>query len=314
MPTVVDDVQLWCIERGQVYEQHSLIMVGESRIQLGIDSQVIRDRLPHHNVVQLALDGRNPIATLIDLCEDPKVDGTVLCSLNTQMIMNRQSWQAQREYVQRFRDGLSVNTWMNRQMATFVQARCSFRNPQVSLKRILASVARDGKLPRPAYVTTRSDRSRVADYSLTDTRKLTPDWVTNGISPDTSQIDVSEVRAFVQAVETLRPAVEALKRRGGQVVFIRMPTSAERFRIEEQRWPRVQFWNQIAELTGAAAVHFGDHAALAAFDCPDSSHLDGADAPAFTEALIATMHQNGLLSPLDTDVVASSNTAIPRGQ
>jgi hypothetical protein len=39
-----------------------------------------------------------------------------------------------------------------------------------------------------------------------------------------------------------------------------------------------------AELT--TTVHFKDHAALAGFACPDTSHIDSKDGPAFTRGLL----------------------------
>ena len=228
--------------------------------------------------------------------------------------MNRESWEAQREYVLAYRSGISLNQRVNRQLATFVQSRCCFRNPQVSLKRILASAATSRTLPRPFYVMTHPDRSRTADYSLTDPDQLTPNWVTGKSVPGTRQADAVSVQRFKKAIGSWRPAVERLKKRGGRLIFVRMPTSETRYQIEEQRWPRDQYWNRIDELTGATTVHFDDYVAMKQFHCPDSSHLDGGDAPAFTVALIQTLQQNGMLPTLDTDTVASSNTPIFRGR
>ncbi|MHC4248019.1 MAG: hypothetical protein ACYS9X_02715 [Planctomycetota bacterium] len=54
---------------------------------------------------------------------------------------------------------------------------------------------------------------------------------------------------------------------------------------EEEKFPRARHWDVFAAGIPAPAIHFLDHPALAAFECPEGSHLDYRDATPFTRAL-----------------------------
>jgi hypothetical protein len=69
------------------------------------------------------------------------------------------------------------------------------------------------------------------------------------------------------------------------VIFVRFPTSGVLWELEEQRYPRKDYWDVFAAESRAATVHFKDYPALARFQCPDGSHLDYRDAVPFTKAL-----------------------------
>ncbi len=55
--------------------------------------------------------------------------------------------------------------------------------------------------------------------------------------------------------------------------------------MHERQSPRRQFWDQFARKTRATTLHFADVPALAAFQCPDGSHLDYRDRGRFTQHL-----------------------------
>ncbi len=62
--------------------------------------------------------------------------------------------------------------------------------------------------------------------------------------------------------------------------------------IEEERYPREFYWDVFASRTRAVALHLEDDPVFSAFDCPDGSHIDVRDAPAFTSALAQLVRRN----------------------
>jgi hypothetical protein len=73
-----------------------------------------------------------------------------------------------------------------------------------------------------------------------------------------------------------------------------MPTCDERWEADERMFPKALFWDQLAARTHAMAIHFKDYPTLASFPCPDTSHLDKRDAPAFTRGLLEILRQRGV--------------------
>ena len=87
-------------------------------------------------------------------------------------------------------------------------------------------------------------------------------------------------------LERIRVAVDTVRSRGNRVVFVRPPSTATVRKLEHQFSPRERTWDLILAVTGAPGIHFEDHPELAAFDCPEWSHLNGKDAQRYTAALL----------------------------
>ena len=65
---------------------------------------------------------------------------------------------------------------------------------------------------------------------------------------------------------------------------VRFPAGGEFRAPDRARFPRAEYRDRLADLTGAETVHFEDVPGLGGFDCPDTSRLDRRDVPAFTAA------------------------------
>ena len=92
----------------------------------------------------------------------------------------------------------------------------------------------------------------------------------------------------------LTKAVEAIRRRGGETVFLRMPTTDEHWDIDEARYPRAEFWDELA-VQGLNTIHFRDYPELRKYDCPDTSHLNYDNAASFSRSLAQILMRKGLL-------------------
>jgi hypothetical protein len=81
-------------------------------------------------------------------------------------------------------------------------------------------------------------------------------------------------------------AVDSIRARGGDVVFIRTPSSGQMFAIESHAFPREKLWDPLLAATHCNGVYFQDFPEIAHFVCPEWSHLTPSDAIAYTKALI----------------------------
>ena len=72
-----------------------------------------------------------------------------------------------------------------------------------------------------------------------------------------------------------------------------MPSSGVQWAHTERTLPKREYWDAFAARTRAATIHFKDYPELSQFECPDYSHLDARDVPAFTKALAGILQARG---------------------
>ncbi len=284
-PTVVDDPELWSVHRSRVEKagKEAIVLLGASRIQLDLSLDVLREVFPCREIIQLAVNGKHPIAALRDLANNTKFSGVVLCSI-TAMGFQRQFREDQEDYVAYYHTVSTPNTRLNRWVSSAIQNRLVVIDPYLKVERLIESYDKTGRLPQPRYLVTRHDRSRRADYTMTNIKKHYA-YRIKRIREIYSQEPPLPPEEWRGNAAEIRPFVETITRRGGRVVFVRLPSSGEHWEIDERFYPRKEYWDRIADLTGACTIHFRDIEGIEGITCPEGSHLDRRDAPPFTRAL-----------------------------
>lgn len=292
--SVTDTRDAWCLQRQRVgrAQRPTIAVVGASRMQLGIVPEVLEQALPGHQVVMLAIDGHEPRAVLRDLAEDPDFGGIILAGSSAGMF--RPS-EAQRPWVEHYRrkwDGpQGFDEALNTRIALALQERLVVLNQELGLKR---QVHNFWQL-RPSYIRMDAARYRPAAYF----QGLTPEELERHRANRAAK---ARAEALLPAgvfeddvLGELRRLAGLQRRKGGLLLLVHMPLTGESREVEESRYPRTTHWDRLVRETGCPGVHFQDHPELAGFDCPDTSHLDHADAVAFTRAL------GRILAPLLAD-------------
>ena len=94
-----------------------------------------------------------------------------------------------------------------------------------------------------------------------------------------------------QILDRLERAAMKLESQGGRVVFVHLPHDGPVKMLEDQIYPRERYWDRLAARFAGAAIHYEDYPSLRSFTCPDGSHLDLRDAPAFTRALAKIVNE-----------------------
>lgn len=290
-PSVKDDVYAWAWQRARVSDgsPRTVAILGASRIHLAFSPSAFAAALPGWKAVQLAIDGSAPIGSLRDLAADPDFRGVALVDI-LEHGFARENWHLQDAYLHAYRDrwqapGAMAERWL----ATRVQS-------QLALLSDTGVHAIHSLWREPRYVTTFPDRMQFADYALTDVaarRQFQLDKLREPfVRPDQGAAD--RWLASALAVEL---AVAQIQARGGKVVYLRMPTCDERWAVDQEQEPRASYWNRLAAVTHATAIHFDDYATLRDFACPDTSHIASKDGPRFTRALIDILVARGVIAP-----------------
>ncbi|QAU33641.1 hypothetical protein [Janthinobacterium sp. 17J80-10] len=301
-----DSQEKWEEERARANQlgEKALILIGASRIQLGVDLDILRT-ITGMEPVQLAIDGSTPMPVLAGLATDPEIRGTVIVDYYSHAIGDYgglgKKYQAgfeshgaatRHRQASPYRQSEKFLTeWAQERMASYTDGASPLNS---LLFRILDD---DGAR---SLVTTRPDRSRLGDYTLVKMPEYYHRRVarTLGINLSsfnenteaslakqvsmTSQIDNA---AFINDAARIRQLVSAIEARGGRVLFLEMPSSGMVRQVEEKRFPPEKFWKPFIDITGAKAVRSFDHPLLRDFSCPDGSHLDFRDRRKFTIAM-----------------------------
>jgi len=88
-----------------------------------------------------------------------------------------------------------------------------------------------------------------------------------------------------------KAAVDKIRARGGEVVFVRPPSTVELRVNEEAQVPKAKGWDVLLRNTRSAGVHFDDMPEAQNLDLPEWSHLTRKCATVFTDAYVRRLTQ-----------------------
>ena len=98
---------------------------------------------------------------------------------------------------------------------------------------------------------------------------------------------------WLVSAERYAAAARKIQSHGGEVVFVRLPSSGKLAELFERDYPKARYWDAFAKL--ATTIHYRDVPAMAGMQCPDEMHLDQRDQPAWTKALVDEIRARGLM-------------------
>jgi hypothetical protein len=291
-PSINEDAYSWALERPRASDRspRTVAILGASRILLAFSPVAFREQLPNHSFVQLAYQSTAPVGSLRDLALDTDFRGVALVDITESQFWPT-NWHVQDDLLAAFHRGWRGSGQLaERWLTTQVQSKVAVL--AVDGLRILGSLVEEGTWPSPPYTTTYPDRTKFADYDLVDAeRKRRIRLQRLAGSPAPADAEQWLVHALSQEL-----FIALIESRGGKVVYLRMPTCDERWATDEAKMPKAQFWDRLARLSRATMIHFKDYPSLSRFECPDTSHIDSKDGPAFTRALIDILVQRGVVA------------------
>lgn len=295
-PSVVSDADLFCEVYAQVQDlgQNDVVLLGASRMQTGFDLERFHQRFPGRKALLLAQSGRGTSYPVFkDIVENTNFRGIVLID-ETESTLVSQAYD-QQPFIDHCHTNFSLNRKLNRDINTWLQKHFAFLNPQSSSLRLWGNLIAQQELPEPFYTKTLPDRQQLVDYARAKPKALQTLYQSR--IEDQKQ---SLKRSFLSPEEWLKQTaywhtvVKQFKARGGRVIFVRMPVSKERWKIERQKTPADRYWQKFITQLKVDSIHFADYPELTSFELPDTSHLDMRDRPRFTQALLN--HLNGELA------------------
>ena len=281
---VTDSAELWIAERERAASlgDEALILVGASRMQSGLDLDVLAD-VTGLQPVQLAISAAPLMPVLRHVAIDPAITGTVVVSMDMPSLRivddasQADLWTSAYDDFKAGRTAVFYQPVENRLRQLLDALLESFSRNARPHQLILASTTR-------SYVRTLPDRSQRLDYSKVD-RDAAYQRRLRLASDGESSPYLFEIKGIDDRFGEIQSLVATIQARGGRVVFVRLPSARRIREIEEIMYPRDVYWDKFAALTSARTIHFADYPELQGFDLPDGVHLDASEQPAFTRAL-----------------------------
>jgi hypothetical protein len=292
---ILDSAELWSIQRDRVYAVGNtpLVILGASHIEYGLDTKLLKELLPRYQPAMLARNGRYPLATLADLARDERFHGLVLCDIDARGLTGYYR-DAQQDYVDYFRRQWSPSWHVHRLLLTHWQRSMLVAEPDFGATSALRRLLVSGEPPWRSPTTFHPDRSGDIDFSRADQPGLTQGFI-EGYESNQRLHPVEDAGQWLAGLESIAASVAAVRRRGGDVVFVRTPTSGKLRELEDAAYPRAIYWDRLAAATGATTIHSDDVPGLQSIHLPDGSHVDMHDKPAYTRALVDALADRGLV-------------------
>ena len=305
-----DNETLWANQRKQVYQpsDKAVVFIGSSRIKFDLDIPTWNAQTGT-NAVQLAMVGSNPVPLLHNLAEDKNFAGRLIVDVTEVLFFNNLAPFFERptkgiNFYKNATPSEKASFQVSRVLeSNFVLLDKDFFSLDAYLRKFglknREGVRSNDPLPFPWEfdLTQYNRQSKMHDRFVKDTNlqnQVRMIWSSLGQamkSPPPSGAKLDSLLAPVKA------DVDKIKARGGDVLFVRTPSTGPFLQGEMMGFPRDKYWNRLLEVTGCPGIHFQDYESLSHFQCPEFSHLSPADAVKFTKNLVPILEQKGWRFP-----------------
>ena len=288
-PGDLDNSQVAWVKERIRSESADFAIVGDSRILFDTDLDRF-ERLTGKRPVQLAIHGTSALTLLEDAASNPNFRGLLIVGLADTMFF--QPFDGYGEYVRRRGDFTSPSGRIGIEIDHMLQRRLAFldSNHRLSVaahrldpdfragvegpKHDIWKVSEVGEnratwmWPRIEYDPFYTARTRWAWKGFKEKFPYTPQLIAKG-----------QARA--------KAAVDTIRARGGEVVFVR-PPSAPQLRVnEEAQVPKAKGWDRLIANTQSVGVHIDDlPLSVQNLTLPEWSHLNRKCATVFTDAYV----------------------------
>ena len=282
VPSIESNNDLWSWHRANV-KNNSLVILGASRSQLDINIPYLKQKLPDYNVTQLSVNGHYPMASFESLARDERFKGTLLVSFNAQALepFYFDMQLPQNEY---YANQSSFYKSIDAYLSAHVDSHLRIMHPLLSLQQIVDFYDKNKSFKSVFYTTAHVDQSVTANYSLTNTKLLYKHFVSEK-KKNYLEAKPTKPQEWQQQINLLVEYTQSIENRGGRVILIRFPTFKGHWQLDEEFYPRSQYWDKIAANSFLKTLHFNDVKGIESFESPDSSHLDQKDTLKFTQIL-----------------------------
>lgn len=309
-----DGKQLWAEQRKHIYEpaDQSTVFIGSSRIKFDLDLPTWKALTGEHPV-QLAMVGTSPRPLLDDLANDEQFKGKLIIDVTEPLFFSRNTMRTGR----RAKEGIDFykKATPSERASTCIdfglESEIVFlEEEKFALNELLDRIPlakRPGVFEVPPFPLEFEENSYdrmsfMTPMFVNDTllqRRQIENWKILGALDTTPAIKGDSLESVFKEVKT---CIDKIRSRGGEVMFVRTPSSGGYLETEHKVFPRDEYWNRLLEYTNTPGIYFSDYPEIASFTCPEWSHLSPKDRITYTENLVQILRQKGWTFPLNASV------------
>lgn len=304
-----DDGSLWSDKRKQVYEpiDKATVFIGSSRIKYDLDIPTWQITTGEH-AIQLANVGSSPRLVLDNLAKDKNFKGKLVVDVTEFLFFTQAPYVDKKpsenlNYYNKETPAQKFSFLVNQALESNLYF---LDKEEYSLNALLASTNISNRtnvyefpdFPADFTPVTFDRQSYMTDKFVNDTnlrKQVTTVWGMFGkMAEKMPPISDTVINSVIASVKT---ACDAIRARGGEVIFVRTPSSGPLWVMEQMAFPREKFWNKLLAATGCDGIHFDDYPPISKFDCPEFSHLSVPQAVSFTKTFINILEDKGWKFP-----------------
>jgi len=174
--------------------------------------------------------------------------------------------------------------------------RFAVLNPAVTLRKCLALHTEREAKEEPLRLLVHADRALEVGYSSPESMRSQREVrLRDYAGRYQTARHYKDIADFKQSVASVAESVARIRQNGGQVIFLRLPSSGARHALEEAEFSSKLYFDAFASATAAPWFGPSDLAPEGDLDCPDESHLSADAARLWTIRLFEALRVRGLL-------------------
>ena len=293
-----DSPSHWAVERRKLEagDHDGVVIFGSSRLLFDTDLDAW-NQMTGRRPIQLALPGTNPRPFLVRFAEESDFAGLIVVDVTPELYFSGLvSALPEFRNVQDFWQEESPSQRFGHQVGLALSRYFAFLEDQYTLTTLIEQIdIPNRKGVRGPYMTvwklsesTAGRQTRMWPRLETDQR-LQDHAMRVWMSRDRGRLDAD---LLARAIDESRQAIEKIRARGGEVVFIRPPSRSAYHEREERNVPRVKSWDPLLRETGAFGINFEDYPEMQGLEIPEMSHLSRESATRFTRAYVDVILKN----------------------
>lgn len=298
-----DGPALWSNSRAQVYEpsDEAVVFIGSSRNKYDLDIPTWEAKTGAR-AIQLAIEGSCPRPILDDLANDPDFKGKLIIDVTEILFFsgappNLEKPNSSIKYFRERTPAQQASLWINKPLeSSFVFLEKDYFSLNAMLDE-LEIPSRPGVFMMPIFPwefnRNTYDRQSCMTEAFVKDPRLTGQ--VKGVWHFFAELGKGAPpmpEAATDAIfSSVKGAVNKIKARGGEVIFVRTPSSGPYLAGEQMLFPKAKYWDRLLRETNCRGIYFQDYPVIAHFECPEFSHLSPPDAIIFTKALVGILQE-----------------------
>jgi hypothetical protein len=294
-----DGPELWAHNRAMVYEpaNKATVFLGSSRIKYDLDISTWESLTGTHGI-QLAMVGSSPRLLLTDLANDTNFKGKLIVDATEFLFFSHHGDErpsAGIAYYKKCTPAQKVSFILDKP----IEPKLAFLNEgNFALNALLDELHvkdRPGVYPFPHFppgftpnMFNRQNKMTagfVADTNQRNQVKAIWGLLRGDPFPPMSGKPLDSV------MQSVKSDVDKIKARGGDVIFVRPPSTGGFIMYEQKGFPRKAYWDRLLTATGCKGIYFGDYPVIAQLECPEWSHLSPQGAIVYTQNLVSILEK-----------------------